>query len=67
MIDFKPNAQIFRQMSEKEKASQPYSPKASTCLSIQKTLTNALNNRMPQNNGASIQQPGTTEGFGRSM
>lgn len=47
--------------------TKPFSPKASTCLSMQETLSNALGSRMPQNNGASIVQPGTNQGFGRSV
>lgn len=67
MINFKPSADRIKKIQEKEKAQMPFTPKASTCLSMQSTLTNALGARMPQNNGASIQQPGSSEGFGRSM
>lgn len=66
-MQFIPKAEDIRKLQDKKKAEMPYSPKASTCLSMQNTLTNALGARMPQNNGASIQQPGTAEGFGRSM
>lgn len=66
-MQFIPNANDIKKLQEQRKAERPFTPKASTCLSMQNTLSNALGARMPQNNGAQLQQPGTAEGFGRSM
>lgn len=66
-MNFRPTAETFKKIQEEKKLAEPFTPKASTCLSMQSTLTNALGARVPQNNGAAIQQPGTAEGFGRSM
>lgn len=67
MFDFKPKIDGIKKAEQTRKDNSPFSPKASTCLSMQETLANALGSRMPQNNGVQIVQPGTAQGFGRSI
>lgn len=66
MKSFAVNPEGMSAFKQKKEQNKPYAPKASTCLSMQETLANALGSRVPQNNGTAIIQPGTSQGFGRS-